>query len=79
MSAHWVIFDYDLDIFSRCNERIATDEDTDEMYCSECGEPALLNRYEEHVPSKFCPHCGKEMYVPIKCEELLKSLNIGGE
>ena len=29
--------------------------------CSECGEYALLDKYNQAVRSDFCPHCGAKM------------------
>lgn len=34
-----------------------------DIFCSECGTPALLNGHEEDVASKYCPHCGAKMDV----------------
>lgn len=31
------------------------------IFCSECSTPALLNGHEEDVDSNYCPKCGAKM------------------
>lgn len=31
------------------------------IYCSECGDSALLNGCEDYEKSNYCPNCGAKM------------------
>ena len=38
-----------------------TENQHGELFCSECGDSALLDGVEDCVPSNYCPNCGAKM------------------
>lgn len=56
----WMIKDYDYKTFESFS-RIATPDETGELFCSNCCAYALFNAHEERVQSRYCPSCGADM------------------